>query len=298
MNSKNIPKYIVICTMLIALFYKVFPTYYYNFINRVGFYFHVVIFDIILILCLIYFIIKAKDSFNITLKKVIKYSFFFMLSSEVISNIWFFIYQKQIFSIVTSPYFIYKVINSVLFVFWAIIIISKIKKTKYSFNELLISLLSFLIVSDIFLYCWHLIDSYVKSDISISNVIPSFPSFSIPSFSISNFSFRTLFTGIIESPTILLLFVVFYYSSYVLFVNYKKKGIYSIIPIKKDLIFLEISKKPTWWIIFLLIPFIRLIPKYLINVELAKVYHKKKGYAFGMTLIPWFFYGKLTLNKT
>ena len=284
--------------MLIALFYKVFPTYYYNFIHRVGFYFHVVIFDIILILCLIYFIIKAKDSFNITLKKVIKYSFFFMLSSEVISNIWFFIYQKQIFSIVTSPYFIYKVINSVLFVFWAIIIISKIKKTKYSFNELLISLLSFLIVSDIFLYCWHLIDSYVKSDISISNVIPSFPSFSIPSFSISNFSFRTLFTGIIESPTILLLFVVFYYSSYVLFVNYKKKGIYSIIPIKKDLIFLEISKKPTWWIIFLLIPFIRLIPKYLINVELAKVYHKKKGYAFGMTLIPWFFYGKLTLNKT
>jgi len=221
-----------------------------------------------------------------------------MLSSEVISNIWFFIYQKQIFSIVTSPYFIYKVINSVLFVFWAIIIISKIKKTKYSFNELLISLLSFLIVSDIFLYCWHLIDSYVKSDISISNVIPSFPSFSIPSFSISNFSFRTLFTGIIESPTILLLFVVFYYSSYVLFVNYKKKGIYSIIPIKKDLIFLEISKKPTWWIIFLLIPFIRLIPKYLINVELAKHYHKKKGYAFGMTLIPWFFYGKLTLNKT
>ena len=284
--------------MLIALFYKVFPTYYYNFINRVGFYFHVVIFDIILILCLIYFIIKAKDSFNITLKKVIKYSFFFMLSSEVISNIWFFIYQKQIFSIVTSPYFIYKVINSVLFVFWAIIIISKIKKTKYSFNELLISLLSFLIVSDIFLYCWHLIDSYLKSDISISNVIPSFPSFSIPSFSISNFSFRTLFTGIIESPTILLLFVVFYYSSYVLFVNYKKKGIYSIIPIKKDLIFLEISKKPTWWIIFLLIPFIRLIPKYLINVELAKLYHKKKGYAFGMTLIPWFFYGKLTLNKT
>ncbi|QXP62616.1 DUF5684 domain-containing protein [Polaribacter sp. HaHaR_3_91] len=221
-----------------------------------------------------------------------------MLSSEVISNIWFFIYQKQIFSIVTSPYFIYKVINSVLFVFWAVIIISKIKKTKYSFNELLISLLSFLIVSDIFLYCWHLIDSYLKSDISISNVIPSFPSFSIPSFSISNFSFRTLFTGIIESPTILLLFVVFYYSSYVLFVNYKKKGIYSIIPIKKDLIFLEISKKPTWWIIFLLIPFIRLIPKYLINVELAKVYHKKKGYAFGMTLIPWFFYGKLTLNKT
>ncbi|MGJ8760579.1 MAG: DUF5684 domain-containing protein [Polaribacter sp.] len=221
-----------------------------------------------------------------------------MLSSEVISNIWFFIYQKQIFNIVTSPYFIYKVINSVLFVFWAIIIISKIKKTKYSFNELLISLLSFLIVSDIFLYCWHLIDSYLKSDISISNVIPSFPSFSIPSFSISNFSFRTLFTGIIESPTILLLFVVFYYSSYVLFVNYKKKGIYSIIPIKKDLIFLEISKKPTWWIIFLLIPFIRLIPKYLINVELAKVYHKKKGYAFGMTLIPWFFYGKLTLNKT
>ena len=299
MNSKNISKYIVISILLIALFYKVLP-YYYRFIHdSLQLHFPLVILEIILLLYLIFLIVKSKYLLNTIFKKIIKYSFLFTLSTAIIGGYWLFACQKGIFRVQTSAFFIHTLINSILFVFWSIILISKIKNTKHSFNDLFISLLSLLIISDIFMFSYNCIDTYLKS-INYANPgsisMPGFLSFSISQFSMSNINLRVILTYIIESPLILSLFIIFYYSSYMLFAKYKKKGVYSLVPIKKDLIFLEISKKPAWWIIFLLIPFIRLVPKYFINVTLAKHYSKKSSFSFGMTLIPWLFYGKLILN--
>lgn len=103
----------------------------------------------------------------------------------------------------------------------------------------------------------------------------------------------TLFT----SKLLLTTFVIYFFNLFHLFKKYNRSGLHAVFPIKNNLVLLNITHKPTWWILPLYIPLLRFIPKYFINKEIAKTFHYSNAFAFGMTFLPWFFYGKLVFDK-
>ncbi|GEM_PF-3276716 len=103
----------------------------------------------------------------------------------------------------------------------------------------------------------------------------------------------TLFT----SKLLLTTFVIYFFSLFFLFKKYNRKGVLAIIPIKNNLVLLNITHKPIWWVFPLYIPLLRFIPKYFINKEIAKSFNCSSTFAMAMTFLPWFFYGKLIFDK-
>ncbi|OJJ18911.1 hypothetical protein BKI52_23940 [marine bacterium AO1-C] len=101
---------------------------------------------------------------------------------------------------------------------------------------------------------------------------------------------------LIQTPVILAAIVIFYESLFYLFKQNDKEGYQALIPIMNHLVLLKLSNRPLWWIVPVYIPFIRLIPKYFINLSIAKSYGKSNGFAIGMTILPWYFYGVISLN--
>ncbi len=69
-----------------------------------------------------------------------------------------------------------------------------------------------------------------------------------------------------------------------------KPGWACLIPIYNIVVLLEIVKKPVWWLVLLLIPFVNLVIVILIMVELAKVFGKDGGFTVGLILLPYIFY--------
>ena len=69
-----------------------------------------------------------------------------------------------------------------------------------------------------------------------------------------------------------------------------KPGWACIVPIYNIVVLLQIIKKPVWWIILLLIPFVNFIILLIIQIQLAKVFGK--GVGFGLGLI---FFGPIFL---
>ncbi|WP_103072327.1 DUF5684 domain-containing protein [Aquimarina sediminis] len=103
---------------------------------------------------------------------------------------------------------------------------------------------------------------------------------------------------IVSPPSFLIATLIIYFKSlYHIFKKENQKDYYALIPILNNVTLLKITNKPLWWIIPIHIPFIRLIPKLFINKILAKKYKKTDSFAYGMTLLPWFFYGKIGLKN-
>lgn len=300
MMNKNIPKYSLIIVFLIAL-YNLLSHSYFQLKYGNGFFFDIRIATIIIVAYLAFLVTKTDIFFNLKLKKVLVIGLLYGLIVGSIDDFSYLLNDLIFFRRMEfESHYVYQVICTILFTFCSVILISKIRKTKYSFKELLICLICFVIVCSVFHYIYRLISSLFDPNdgivgVGVHSPLPFYNPF-ISYFSFKNMNLGSILFFMISSPAISLLFVIYVYSSYVLFLNYNKKGFYSLIPIKKDLVFLKISKKPTWWLIFLLIPFVRIIPKYFIHLELAKQHNKEASYALGMTLIPWFFYGKLILN--
>lgn len=75
-----------------------------------------------------------------------------------------------------------------------------------------------------------------------------------------------------------------------IFTKAGKPGWAAIVPIYNYVVFLEIVKKPIWWIVLLLIPFVNFIIIIIMMVELSKAFGKSGGFAAGLILLgPIFF---------
>lgn len=106
-----------------------------------------------------------------------------------------------------------------------------------------------------------------------------------------------LIVAILSSHVFILCMTFYYFSLYRIFKANSKSGLKSLIPILNNIKLLEIVKKPRFWIIFLCVPFVRLIPKYFINKELCLQYNKSNTVAIAMTTFPWIFYGAIAFDK-
>ena len=69
-----------------------------------------------------------------------------------------------------------------------------------------------------------------------------------------------------------------------------KPGWAAIVPIYNIIVMLEIARKPVWWIVLLLIPFVNFIILILINLEIAKKFGQSSGFGIGMAFLPFIFW--------
>ncbi|MFZ5554647.1 MAG: DUF5684 domain-containing protein [Bacteroidota bacterium] len=74
------------------------------------------------------------------------------------------------------------------------------------------------------------------------------------------------------------------------FVKAGKPGWAAIVPIYNYIVMLEIVKKPIWWIVLLLIPFVNIIMLFIIMIEMAKAFGKSAGFGVGLALLGFIFF--------
>ncbi len=95
----------------------------------------------------------------------------------------------------------------------------------------------------------------------------------------------------------LILAAFYVYCAWRIFEKAGKPGWASLIPIFNTLIQLEIVQRPLWWVLLMLIPGINLVITVIILFDLAKVFGKDNGFAFGLLFLAPIFVPILALGN-
>jgi Family of unknown function (DUF5684) len=94
------------------------------------------------------------------------------------------------------------------------------------------------------------------------------------------------------------IFILIYFESlYLVFNKYKQTKAFFVLPVINKWKLIEITQKPKWYFFVLLIPFVRLIPLFNMNKQIAKDFGRETSFALGLTFLPAIFYGILGLNS-
>jgi hypothetical protein len=102
--------------------------------------------------------------------------------------------------------------------------------------------------------------------------------------------------SILGSLIYLAIIVLMIVSMWKVYVKAGKPGWAAIVPIYNFIVLLEIVKKPLWWIILMLIPFVNLVIAIMLMIELAKAFGKGTGFAIGLILLPFVFFPMLAFT--
>jgi len=96
-----------------------------------------------------------------------------------------------------------------------------------------------------------------------------------------------------------LILVVFYvYCAWKIFEKAGKPGWAALIPIFNTLTQLEIVQRPLWWVLLMFIPGVNLVISVIIIFDLAKVFGKDNGFAFGLLFLAPIFVPILALGNS
>ena len=100
-----------------------------------------------------------------------------------------------------------------------------------------------------------------------------------------------LLGGGVFSLFFLLLFIVFpIVCLWKVFEKAGKPGWAAIVPIYNMVVFLEIVRKPLWWIILLFIPLVNIVISFIVSMALGELFGKGKGFGVGLILLPFVFF--------
>lgn len=103
--------------------------------------------------------------------------------------------------------------------------------------------------------------------------------------------------GVLMIP-ILILTVIVLISYWKLYEKAGKPGWAVLIPIYSTLVLLEIIRKPWYWFLLMLIPFVGIIwAIWAINL-FVKSFGKDEGYTVGCILLPYVFFPMLAFSKS
>lgn len=70
-----------------------------------------------------------------------------------------------------------------------------------------------------------------------------------------------------------------------------------LVPIYNLIVLLNIVRKPGWWFVLMLIPFVNFIIILLVYLELAKVFGKDTGFGLGIVFLPVIFLPMLAFGS-
>jgi hypothetical protein len=76
---------------------------------------------------------------------------------------------------------------------------------------------------------------------------------------------------------------------WMVFTKAGKHGWAAIIPFYNTWTLCESAKRPGWWLIFFLIPFVNIVFWFIIAIDLAKAFGKGTGYGVGIALLSFIF---------
>jgi len=77
------------------------------------------------------------------------------------------------------------------------------------------------------------------------------------------------------------------------FVKAGQPGWAAVVPIYNLIVLLNIARKPLWWIVLCVIPFVNLIAAILISIAVARNFGKSVAFGVGLALLPFVFYPML-----
>lgn len=95
----------------------------------------------------------------------------------------------------------------------------------------------------------------------------------------------------------LALVVLMLVSGWKVFEKAGKPGWAYIIPIYNLVVWLEIIKKPVWWIIMLFIPLVNIYFAVVMMLETAKCFGKSSGFGIGLVFLPFIFLPMLAFQN-
>ena len=76
-----------------------------------------------------------------------------------------------------------------------------------------------------------------------------------------------------------------------------KPGWACIVPIYNIIVLLQIIKKPVWWFLLLLVPFVNIVILLIMQIQLAKVFGKGVGFGLGLIFFAPIFLAILALGS-
>jgi hypothetical protein len=97
---------------------------------------------------------------------------------------------------------------------------------------------------------------------------------------------------------ILALSVFYIFCTWKLYQKAGRKGWECIIPVYNIIIFLDIIKRPRWWILLYLIPFVSLVAAIINCFDMAKAFGKDTGFGIGLLLLSPVFLPLLALGDS
>jgi hypothetical protein len=85
------------------------------------------------------------------------------------------------------------------------------------------------------------------------------------------------------------IFLILLFGNWLMFEKAGQRGWTCIIPILNLLVFLRIVRRPLWWFILMLVPFVGFVVFIVVMLDLAKVFDKGVGFAIGLIVLPFIF---------
>ncbi len=96
----------------------------------------------------------------------------------------------------------------------------------------------------------------------------------------------------------LFLVVLMIASMWKIFSKAGQPGWAAIVPVYNIVVILQIVRKPIWWILLFIIPFVNIVFALVIIYQLAKVFGKGIGFTLGLILLPIIFYPMLAFGNS
>lgn len=69
-----------------------------------------------------------------------------------------------------------------------------------------------------------------------------------------------------------------------------RPGWAAIVPIYNTIVLLEITGRPIWWILLMLIPLVNIVMVCIVYIDLAKSFGNSPGFGVGLLLLPFIFF--------
>lgn len=87
-------------------------------------------------------------------------------------------------------------------------------------------------------------------------------------------------------------------SQWFVYMKANQPGWACIVPVYNLIVLLKIVKRPIWWLVFLLLPYVNIVFGIICQVDLAKRFRQTAGFTVGLILVPFVFYPLLAFGNS
>jgi hypothetical protein len=94
----------------------------------------------------------------------------------------------------------------------------------------------------------------------------------------------------IVAVAVLILVVLVTAGTWRVFEKAGQPGWAALVPVYSWIVLLRVVRKPEWWVLLMLVPFMNIGVFVVISIDLARAFGMEEIFAVGLILLPWAFY--------